>query len=236
MPRKTYRRRYQKKKPVTKQTIRREILRTTPVQMTEETSSFSITTSLYAHKLLRDLLDVKLASSNQTTGNQLPLYNIPGEDYRRLKVHILGIHINGYVRGSQGNALVAADLFNNIRMRIIWSSNTYTESPTSITTAPTTLFSPFDDREVKKVYMDKLFYLPSISFDSSNYNVPTQRSFKKYIKINRVINCFSTTDADTTTTWDTQTGDLVLQAYSDSSVTPNPNLDYSVRLYYKYIL
>lgn len=146
---------------------------------------------------------------------------------------ITGIYINGLITGSQGNTLLPADIYNNVRMRMVWNGDSFLDPQTL--SVPSSITSPFDTRHSTRTYFDKTFYLPTITFDSSNNAVPTQRPFRKFIKINRVIEAFSTTTTGTTADWDTKEGNLMLYMWSDSAVSPHPTVEAHFSLFYKYI-
>lgn len=221
----------EKQKSEVKRIASNQIKKSYPIQMTDYSISGSIGTSLSPFGMTDTLLNTILPNSNATY--DLPLYQLPGENYRRLKIMITGLNVNLAIRGGTGTAILPADLYNNVRMRLIWSD--LQQSDVYTTLAPSDVHAPLDNRNVSRVYFDKLFYLPTIAFDPSGYAIPTQRFYRKFFKINRMLEAYTTVDSGTSTDWDTKTGKLMLLVYSDSSVTPHPTITGHCQLFYKYV-
>lgn len=215
-----------------KRIANQSIKKSYPIQQDMSSYDKVVTSTVQSESMLNSLLGVTLPKMN--TDDNLPLYNIPGEDYRRLKVMITGVYLTILVRGSTGTALASSDLYNNIRIRCSWSNATFSESPVFL--APTSIPAPVDTRDDERVYFDKIFYLPSITFDPSGYAVPTQKTFRKFIKVNRIIDCFSTSDSDITSDWDTKKGNMLIRCWSDSTVTPHPSISGNYTVFYKYMM
>jgi hypothetical protein len=132
--------------------------------------------------------------------------------------------------GSQSNALAAGDLFNRIRLLMFWTGETYQNAQVSPLSLNTVDQWP-NLQDVVAVLGDWKIDLPSCAFNTTNYNVPMVHSWRGKIPINRSLECFSTNSAGTGA-WESRQGDLVYAAVSDSTVSPNPNLIFTVRVFY----
>lgn len=220
-----------KEKAQVKTIASQAIKKSYPIQSTYQQHFYSVSTTLTSQKVLSDLLAVRLPQSN--LDNTLPLYSLPGDAFKKLKVLVTGVYVHAQIRGNTGTGIASADLFNNIRMRMFWTDNSYSDNIELKN--PSNTHAPLDNRDVARVYFDKSYYLPTISFDPSGYAVPTQKIFKRFVRINRVIECFSISDTSSSTAWDTKKGDLYFSVWSDSSLTPHPSVDVSFQVYYKYM-
>lgn len=210
----------------------RTIKKSYPIQQDISTYNKTPTNVYQGTKMFESLLGIILPKSNAL--ETLPMYNVPGDDYRRLKIMITGCYVTLLVRGGEGNVILPPDLYSTVRLRCVWSNATFSEFP--VHNSPTTVIAPFDARDSERVYFDKVFYLPTITFDPSGYAVPSQKTFRKFIKINRIIDCFSISDTDTTTDWDTKKGTMMMYCWSDSAVVPHPTITGTYTFYYKYMM
>lgn len=131
------------------------------------------------------------------------------------------------VSQSQANNLIAADLFNRVRVCVWWTEDPYRE-----TVLPTWSVDDQPDwREVKKVLYDEIHVLVSQAFDSTNFNAPGVAARKLRIDLGQYLETLSTGSSGSN--WDTRRGNLVLTVTSDSGLAPHPVITYRARLYYK---
>jgi hypothetical protein len=146
----------------------------------------------------------------------------------RLKYRRLDILLN--FTGSQGNALVAGDLYNRIRVVIGWSRSPYLGTPTVNNFTVNTLL---DRRDLDSVYLDTVVNLPMTAYDTANTtNCPAAKTIKKSFDLSSlpIHEIFSTANG---AIWDSRQGTFKLYVVSDSSVAPNPTIAGQTRLYYE---
>jgi hypothetical protein len=151
--------------------------------------------------------------------------------YRKIRLKNMLVALTAI--GSQSNTLASGDIFNRLRVLIVWSGETYQGSQISPLSNNSVDQWP-NLQDVEEVLGDWQFALPSQAFNTSNYNSPAIKTWRSSIPINRTLECFSTT-ANGTGAWDNKHGDLVYAAVSDSSVSPNPILLTTVRVYYEIV-
>ncbi len=133
--------------------------------------------------------------------------------------------------GAQGTGFLAGDFFNSVRLRLHISGSTYADNPDALGGG---LDQWYDTGDVVRLLHDQTYNLPSTAFDSANgYNCPNVKTDQFYIPINIRLDFFSTNA--TATLWDTRKYDMILSWVSDSTVTPHPSLNTSIRLYYDLI-
>jgi hypothetical protein len=148
--------------------------------------------------------------------------------YQKIKLNHMLVAITAI--GSQSNTLAAGDIYNRLRVMIVWTGETYQGSQISPLVNNSVDQWP-NMQDVVQVFGDWQFSLPSQAFNSSNYNSPAIKTWRSSIPIDKTLECFATT-ASGTGAWETKQGDLVYAAVSDSSVSPNPILLTTVRVYY----
>jgi len=134
--------------------------------------------------------------------------------------------------GSEGTALAAADLYNRIRICFFYTPVPSADNP-AIPLYDVTGFCNITD--VKTIYFDKVFSLPSQAFNSADYNAPGMQSLKKTIVVNRNLEWNNYTSSPEVNYWYTRAGNLYVAYVSDSSATPHPSLEMRTRLYYIHI-
>lgn len=144
-------------------------------------------------------------------------------------VIIHGICIRMRAIGAQGTTLLYGDLYNSIRCRLHISGSTFADAPDSLGGGVDLWY---DTGDVVRMLYDHLFDLPSTAYNSaSGYNVPNVRSDGVYIPLGMRFDFFSL-GASAAGNWDSRKNDIVLTYVSDSSATPHPVLQSSIRLYY----
>jgi len=146
------------------------------------------------------------------------------------KVRLTDALVSVSVIGSQSNTLASGDLYNRLRAILFWSGETYQGSQISPLSGNTVDQWP-NMQDVETILGDWKFDLPTLAFNSTNYNVPMVRTWRGTVPINRTIECFNTSSSGTGA-WETRKGDLVYAFVSDSSVTPNPTLIFTMRVFY----
>jgi hypothetical protein len=151
--------------------------------------------------------------------------------YAKVRVH--SVLVSQSVRGSEGTALVAADLYNRLRC-VVWSSP-IPYLATKINPLETSTERWPNMVDVSEILMDLKFDLPTVSIEqTSGYNAPAMRTYRQHIPVNRTFDCYTQTNTGTTA-WDTKNGDLLFSAVSDSSVLPHPTQSMNIRMFYEII-
>lgn len=146
-------------------------------------------------------------------------------------VQLHGVVVKIRTIGAQATTLLYGDLYNSIRTMLYISGSTLSDTPDSVGAGVDTMFNQTD---VTKLLLDHTFDLPSTAYIQSNsYNVPNVKSQYVYIPINQRFDFFTT--GTSTTNWDTRKNNLVFTHVSDSSATPHPQLNVSIRMYYDLI-
>lgn len=144
-------------------------------------------------------------------------------------VHITGMDVLLVFTGAQATALIAADLFNAIRLIMYKTGQQYLDANTDILT--NVYYWP-NLANVVEVYLDKFICLPSNAFNAADYNSPAFKSIMCHIPLDVTLECYTQAN-DGTTGWDTRSGDLFYEVISDSAATPHPAYNLNVRLYYE---
>jgi hypothetical protein len=143
------------------------------------------------------------------------------------EIRITSILLEVTAIGSQSATIVAADLFNQLRVLMFWSGETYQSSLINPVLSPNQWPNMQD---VEEVLYDAKYDLPSVSFDTTNTtNTPMIRSWRGLVPVNRTLECFASAPG---TVWETKSGDLALAYGSDSAITPNPTLTVCARVFY----
>jgi len=134
--------------------------------------------------------------------------------------------------GAESNAVLAADLYNTLRVALIVTGNSYLNTPAQYLTGT---MSPTSVVDVKGVYFDKSFSLPSQAYDTT-ITTPTPQvlNWEGCFDPGLMLVCYSTTAAGTAT-WDTEERDLGLQVISDSTAVPHPSIQGTFRFFFRYV-
>lgn len=155
----------------------------------------------------------------------------PGTKIINATIRLERVDFRVLLTGAQSTTLLAGDLFNSVRMIMYKTGN----SPLDTQPSPLANLTEFIDfRNVQKVYVDKLYPLPTQAFDSVNsYNVPQviQSSFS--MKLGSTLEWF-TSDSTGATGWDTRQTSFNVAFVSDSSVSPHPSIEFRQRMYYSW--
>lgn len=151
----------------------------------------------------------------------------------RQKIRILRIECRFQFIGALSNAVLAADLYNTVRIAMYRSGVDY-----SIANIPylngviagTTLTN------IQRVYFDKTVSLPSQAYDTTiTTPTPQVRNWEVFFEPSDLwFDCYSTNATGSGAAWDTDGRDLCLEVISDSSVTPHPSVGGNIRLIYQY--
>jgi hypothetical protein len=147
----------------------------------------------------------------------------------RARIYISHIELRTLCVGSQSNTLVAGDLFNNVRFVVSETRDAFgiASTPTLVGVA-----DPLQVADKRFVHLDHMYNVMTQAFNGAGYNVPGVHNDLFNIPINRTFDWFTlvTTGASG---WDTKTGNIECATVSDSSVTPNPSITYTSRIYFK---
>jgi hypothetical protein len=135
--------------------------------------------------------------------------------------------------GAQSNAVLAADLFNLVRLAIYVSKTNYAATVANYLTAVETGTNTID---VGGVYLDKTVPLPSQAYDTT-ITTPTPQvvNWEGSFDPALTLTCFSTTATGAGSAWDTEERDIVLSHVSDSALSPNPTVQGYVRIFFEYV-
>lgn len=134
--------------------------------------------------------------------------------------------------GAQSNAVLAADLFNNLRCSLRSTGVSYLDASNLYLTGVAT---GTNLTNTKEVYWDKTFTLPSQAYDTTiTTPTPQVRSWDAYCHPNLMLPVFSTTASGAGATWDTDSMNLELEYVSDSAVAPHPTMEGTMRLFLEY--
>jgi len=145
----------------------------------------------------------------------------------RIKYRKLEVLLN--FLGSQSNAIVAGDLYNRIRLCVVWSKSPYLTAPT---VNALTLDTLLDRRDLDLVFIDEVINLPSTAFDAViSTNVPNCKTVKRTFDLN-ILPEHQVYSTGGGATWNSRSGTFRLYVVSDSSVAPNPIISGQTRLYY----
>lgn len=144
---------------------------------------------------------------------------------RRIEVRVLCI-------GSQGSALLPADLYNSIRFALYTTGKSYADANITYLTG---VYQGTTTQDVTHILLDETALLSSQAFDSANYNAPNQTYFTAAFNCNWPMTWFSTTATGTGGAWDSQSGDMIFAHISDSAVAPSPTINYTVRTFFEYV-
>lgn len=150
----------------------------------------------------------------------------------RQTLHLKFIEFDAEFVGSQSNTIVASDLYNNMRISIFRTGETYQSANLNYATS----ILSTDIRDVQKVYYDEVIPLPSVAFDTANNtNVPNVKIRSMRIPINLKLSFFSSNASGAGAAWETRESDLVINVVSDSAVAPNPTIQFNSRLWFEYV-
>jgi hypothetical protein len=155
-----------------------------------------------------------------------------GTHYRlRGRVTVKRIEMRVFWTGAQSNILAAGDYYNIGRLAFYKVGAAYSDATELYLGQGLTPGTDIDD--VSKVYLDKTYTLSSTAFNfSSGYNVPATKTDFLSMDCSIPFQIYSTTTTGTGAAWNTVKDCLKIEAVSDSSLTPHPTLDISVRFFF----
>lgn len=192
--------------------------------------SLDITSSAVQYSLLTTLL----SSSGLMQGypqHAKPYLTAFGKGLRqRLKLTFM--ELNYIIVGSQSNALTYADVYNTVRVAVLKTGFAFSAvNPLYLQS----VLSGVNLQAAKKIYHDRIHALPTLAFSTGNYNSPSVATVKTRIKLNETIDVYSTNATGVGASWDTNGIDFDLNLVSDSIITPNPMINLSCRIWFKYL-
>lgn len=161
-----------------------------------------------------------------------PVYSGSSIDFY-CKIHVKAILISIAFHGAEGTALLAADIYNEVRTALWTTGVVYSISPvealeTDVHQWPNTV-------DMQDMLLDLKFDLPSISFEpSTRYNAPSLRTYRMLVPVNRTFDCVTQSNTGTTG-WDTKDGNILFSAVTDSTASPHPIMYSNSRVFYEII-
>lgn len=191
----------------------------------------SSTTTTVSASLLDDLL------SNTGILQAYPQHATPvyyNGNYRlRTKIVIDRIEVRATIVGAVSNALLAADLYNTLRLAIYKTGVSYSDTSTAYLNGVTSGTTVTD---VKKVYLDKTWALPSQAYDSTiTTATPQVLCAEYYFEPHFELDVFSLNATGLGVAWDSNGVDLMFDHVSDSSIAPHPTISMTVRSIFHYV-
>lgn len=168
-----------------------------------------------------------LASFPQIT---TPVYSGTSIDFFA-KVRIKSIMASVNFRGSEGTALLAADLYNQVRAALWTTGVVYSVNPVEPLESQTHMWP--NNVDLQEMLLDVKYDLPSVSFEpSTRYNAPYMRTYRVHIPVNRTFDCVTQTNTGTND-WDTKDGNIWFSIVSDSTTSPHPEMTCAFRVFYE---
>jgi hypothetical protein len=137
--------------------------------------------------------------------------------------------------GAQSNVLAAGDLYNVGRCSWYIEGTPY-DGTGAVVPVPylTSVMGGTNITDVERVLYDEPTGLSSTGYDSANsYNIPRAIAKRMVMQIGRSFTFYSTTAAGAQ--WKTESGNLLLDVVSDSSVAPHPQFSHNTRLFLKFL-
>lgn len=182
------------------------------------------------------LLDPLLAANGimqQFPQHAFPIY-YNGTFRLRQRIKIMRVEIRMTFIGAVSNAVLAADLYNTLRVAVYRTGIDYAVASIPYLTGIT---SGAEVRNVERVYLDHTVSLPSQAYDTTiTTPTPQVRNWEVFFEPNDlVLDTYSTNATGIGAAWDTNGRDLMIDFVSDSAIAPNPTLLGNVRLVYAYI-
>jgi hypothetical protein len=193
-------------------------------QFVDRKVTLSVTTTANRFGLFTELLN--LLGTVPSMG-QAVLFNGSVEWRARIYVHHIEVRI--LVVGSQSNTLVAGDIYNNVRTLCYETRDGTGVVPTPVLTG---VVDPLDTIDARFIHLDHMFNLMTQAFNGAGYNSPGIANEVFNIPIHRTFEFFSPVSTGTSG-WETKVGNIWMSTVSDSSVTPNPTMTYTTRLFYQ---
>jgi hypothetical protein len=186
--------------------------------------TFSATSTVQVDSLFDNLLNsAGILATNDTYAR--PLWVGTAQRWTsRIRIDYMDVRVQAV--GSQGTALIAADLFNTVRAMIFVSPTNYqAATPNALVD---TIRHPLTNN-IAKVVCDETFLTWTAAFDSADLNSPTHVARQFSCPVGMTVDCITN---NTRTTWDTKAGDLVLNWVSDSTLTPHPQFLIACRIHF----
>lgn len=147
----------------------------------------------------------------------------------RQRVHVHALEFYNSWAGAQGTALLAGDLYNFCRA-LVWE--TRDNFAVGTTEALVGVHNALQTSDCKRVLYDKVWPLTSQAFNSGDFNAPGVGAERCIIPVNQTYDWFTLVSAGTSG-WDTKSGNIYVSVQSDSSATPHPLVNFSVRVYFR---
>lgn len=145
-------------------------------------------------------------------------------DYMELTVNFIG---------AQSNAILSADIFNQIRCTVVRTGLPYSGAPEQ---AQVSVVGGLQLSDVKEVYHDQVATLTTRAWNSSSgYNSPGVIIKRKTIPIGYRLAVHSENTTGVGVAWDTLMSDVLISFVSDSNVTPHPQIQFNCRVFYRWM-
>jgi len=193
-------------------------------QFVDHVYSAAVNNSVVRYSLLTDMMNL-LASVPQMTDAIL----VNGSIQWHSRIVFSHVELRLLCIGSQSNTLVAGDIFNNMRILVAETRESWAQTSTAPLVGVT---DPLNLIDTRVIHLDKLVSLSSRAFNGAGYNSPGIESDVININLNRAFDIV-TPVALGTSGWDTKYGDIEIFLASDSTVTPHPTIVITTRLFYK---
>jgi len=151
----------------------------------------------------------------------------------RQRIRLERCEVRAQFVGAVSNAVLAADLYNTVRMALYVSKNEYSNTNAAYFNGVIAGTSTID---VGGVYFDKTVSLPSQAYDTT-ITTPTPQVINWEVSFDPslTLTCFSTTATGSGTAWDTEEKNVTLSMISDSSVAPHPTVSGTLRFFFTYL-
>jgi len=144
-------------------------------------------------------------------------------------IMVTGIEYQLNLVGAQSNTLIAADLYNRVRI-VIWDTK-FSFSASVI--AQWDIDGLTDWTRASKLLLDQTVGLGAQAFDSANYNVPGTSNLRGFIPYRHRFDIKSTTTVGgLPTVLDTDEDNLLFGIVSDSALVPHPSMTGTIRVHY----
>lgn len=147
----------------------------------------------------------------------------------RQRVHVHALEFYNAWAGSQGSVLLSGDLYNFTRA-VVWETrDNYSVSSTEVMLG---VHNPLQTTDCRRILYDRVFGLSTQAFNAADFNAPGVASERCIIPVNQTYDWFTTVAAGTSG-WDTKAGNIYVSLQSDSSATPHPLCNFTMRIYFR---
>lgn len=158
-------------------------------------------------------------------------------NYLEVKLRLKKMKLRVLAIGSESNAIVAADSYNNVRFCVYRVGSEFADSTGSALVGGGIVAHP-RTHDALAVLWDRVFTLPTqalyTSGGTTTSNVPQIQFEEVTININQEIVCYSPANGGAGA-WSTREFNWFVDTISDSSVSPNPKIDWAARIEYELV-